>query len=412
MNKRIAIPILALILILIDFYAFEAIKVLISPLSAESISLAQLSYWSLSVLTTLGLFMYHFISPALLGKGLRTVIMVGIFAIYMAKTFLILGLLIDDVRRVLLWIWSQIGDNPVALERSFWVLLFAAGMALATLIAIVWGIGVGAHNYEVRKKEVYLPNLPQAFDGFKVLQISDVHSGTFWSKSAVAKGIDLIREQGADVIFFTGDLVNNLADEMDDFKDLFAKLDAEYGVYSILGNHDYGDYVYWPSAEAKAANLRKLANTQKEMGWDLLINEHRILEKEGERIAVIGIENWGAKARFPKYGDLAKAYTGTEDIPVKLLLSHDPSHWLEQVIPEYPEIDITFSGHTHGMQFGVDNRFFKWSPVKYVYPQWADLYKEGSQYLYVNRGFGYLGFPGRVGIRPEITVLTLKKGHA
>ena len=337
--------------------------------------------------------------------------MVGIFAIYMAKTFLILGLLIDDVRRVLLWIWSQIGDNPVALERSFWVLLGAACLAVVTLLAIVWGIGVGAHDYQVREKDVYLPNLPQAFDGFKVLQISDVHSGTFWSKKAVSKGIELIKKQGADVIFFTGDLVNNVADEMEDFKDLFSQLEAEFGVYSILGNHDYGDYVYWPSEEAKAANLRKLADIQKEMGWDLLINEHRTLEKEGEEIAVIGIENWGAKARFPKYGDLSKAYKGTENMPVKLLLSHDPSHWVEQVIPEYPDIDITFSGHTHGMQFGVDNRFFKWSPVKYVYPQWADLYQEGEQYLYVNRGFGYLGFPGRVGIRPEITVLTLKKGN-
>ena len=412
MNKRIAIPILALILLLIDFYAFEAIRVLLAPLSASLQSTATYGYWGLSVLTLIGLFSYHFIDPERLGKRARTIIMVFIFSIYVAKTFLILSLILDDARRLLMWIWAEITGSPYAAERSFWLILFGGVLALFTLIAISWGILVGAHDYAVRKSTVYLPNLPKAFDGFKVLQISDVHSGTFWNKNAVAKGIELIKEQQADTIFFTGDLVNNVADEMDEYKDLFAQLEAEYGVYSIFGNHDYGDYVYWPSKEAKAANLQKLARIQSEMGWDLLINEHRILEKDGEKIAVIGIENWGAKARFPKYGDLAKAHRGTEEIPVKLLLSHDPSHWLEQVIPEYPDIDVTFSGHTHGMQFGIDTKRFKWSPVKYVYQQWADLYKQGEQYLYVNRGFGYLGFPGRVGIRPEITVITLKSGRA
>ncbi|MEL6255384.1 MAG: metallophosphoesterase, partial [Bacteroidota bacterium] len=322
------------------------------------------------------------------------------------------SLVLDDIRRLLFWIWAESTGSPYAAERSFWMIFIGGILALFTLAAISWGILIGAHDYAVRKSTVYLANLPKAFDGFKVLQISDVHSGTFWNKNAVAKGIELIKEQKADTIFFTGDLVNNVADEMEDYKELFGQLEAKYGVYSIFGNHDYGDYVYWPNKEAKEANLRKLANIQKEMGWDLLINEHRILEKGGEKIAVIGIENWGAKARFPKYGDLSKAHKGTEEIPVKLLLSHDPSHWLEQVIPEYPDIDITFSGHTHGMQFGIDTKRFKWSPVKYVYQQWADLYKQGEQYLYVNRGFGYLGFPGRVGIRPEITVITLKSGRA
>jgi predicted MPP superfamily phosphohydrolase len=210
-----------------------------------------------------------------------------------------------------------------------------------------------------------------------------------------------------DIIFFTGDLVNNVADEMEDLKKVFSRLKAPLGVYSILGNHDYGDYVPWESQEAKAANLEKLKAIHREMGWRLLLNEHVPIERGGEQIALIGVENWGAKARFSKYGDLSKAYEGSDKYPFKVLLSHDPSHWEAEVCKHYADIDLVFSGHTHGMQFGVEIPGFRWSPVQYVYRQWAGLYQKEHQKLYVNRGFGFLGYPGRVGILPEITYMEL-----
>lgn len=209
-------------------------------------------------------------------------------------------------------------------------------------------------------------------------------------------------------MFFTGDLVNDYANEVKDYKDLFSKVKAPLGVYSTLGNHDYGDYRSWPSLEDKKKNLRDLIQVQKEMGWDLLMNEHRKLTVDGADIAVIGIENWGV-GRFSKYGDLEKAYKGTEESQVKLLLSHDPSHWDAQVRHQFGDIDVMFAGHTHGFQFGVEIGDFRWSPSKYIYKQWADLYQEGDQYLYVNRGFGYIGYPGRIGILPEVTLIELKK---
>jgi uncharacterized protein len=203
--------------------------------------------------------------------------------------------------------------------------------------------------------------------------------------------------------------VNDRAEEMEDWKSLFARIKAPLGVFSILGNHDYGDYVFWPSQAEKQANLDSLVRTHADMGWSLLRNEHRVIEKGDSRLAVIGVENWSNKARFPRYGDLDTACAGAENVPVKLLLSHDPSHWKAQVLEKFPDINAMFSGHTHGMQFGVDTRFYRWSPVKYMYREWADLYEENGRYLYVNRGFGYLGYPGRLGMNPEISVFTLRK---
>jgi predicted MPP superfamily phosphohydrolase len=204
--------------------------------------------------------------------------------------------------------------------------------------------------------------------------------------------------------------VNNRAEEMEPFLDVFDKIRAKHGVYSVLGNHDYGDYVPWSSPEEKAANLDTLKGMQAQMGWKLLLNEHQLLNIRGEQVAVIGVENYSTHMRFPKYGDLKRAVQGTEEARLKLLLSHDPSHWESQVITEHPDIDLTFSGHTHGMQCGVEiPGWFKWSPVQYVYKQWAGLYRQGRQHLYVNRGLGFLGYPGRVGILPEITVLELSR---
>ncbi len=241
----------------------------------------------------------------------------------------------------------------------------------------------------------------------KIVHISDIHIGSLQDKNAVEAGINKVLQQKPDLILFTGDLVNNKAAEMEGWTDLFSQFRAPLGVYSILGNHDYGDYVAWPSLEAKQNNLQQLKQIHAGMGWRLLMNEHVVLEKEGQKIALLGIENWGAKGRFPKYGRMQEAYPGTESIPFKILMSHDPSHWDAQVRTIYPDIDLMLSGHTHGMQFGMENPFFKWSPVQWMYKQWAGLYEEGGQKLYVNRGFGFIGYPGRVGILPEITLLEL-----
>jgi predicted MPP superfamily phosphohydrolase len=281
-------------------------------------------------------------------------------------------------------------------------MLFGGGL-FGTLI---YGFG-NKYRYQVTRVPVKSPSLPEAFRGLKIVQISDIHSGSFNDKKAVQKGVEKILKEEPDLILFTGDLVNNKADEMDEYRDLFAQLRAPLGVYSVLGNHDYGDYVKWDTEEQKIANLNALKKVHADMGWRLLMNEHVVLERDGAQIALLGVENWGAKASFPKYGQLDRAYAGAEKYPFKILMSHDPSHWDAQVRKEYSDIDLMLSGHTHGMQFGVEIPGFRWSPVQYIYNQWAGLYDDGKQKLYVNRGYGFLGYPGRVGILPEITVLEL-----
>jgi hypothetical protein len=257
----------------------------------------------------------------------------------------------------------------------------------------------------VNNIDLNFDTLPEPFKGLRIVHISDIHSGSFTNKEAVEKGVQKILDTKPDLILFTGDLVNDAAEEMNEYKDVFAKLNAPLGVYSTLGNHDYGDYKTWPSEADKVANLDRLKAVHAEMGWKLLMNEHVMLERDGDRIAVIGIENWGAKG-FVQHGRLDLAYAGSEQVPFKILMSHDPSHWDAQV-KQYDDIHLTLSGHTHGMQFGVEIPGLRWSPIKYFYKQWAGLYEDGAQKLYVNRGFGFIGYPGRVGIMPEITVINL-----
>ena len=243
-----------------------------------------------------------------------------------------------------------------------------------------------------------------------VAQVSDIHSGSFFNKTAVQGGVDMVMKEKPDMIFFTGDLVNNETSEVRDYVPVFKDLKAPLGVYAVTGNHDYGDYRSWPTEAAKAQNFRDLITAHKEMGYDLLMNENRIITQGGEQLAIVGVENWG-KGRFAKYGKLDQAVIGTEEAAAKLLLSHDPSHWDAQVRPT-TDIDLMLAGHTHGFQFGVEWGDFKWSPAQYAYKQWADLYEEEGQFLYVNRGYGYIGYPGRIGIPPEITMITLKRATA
>jgi hypothetical protein len=267
----------------------------------------------------------------------------------------------------------------------------------------------GKYNYKVLQYTLEFDDLPSSFDGYTLTQISDIHSGSFDNPEKVKYAVDLVNKQQSDLILFTGDLVNNVAQEMDAWKDTFATLKATDGVYSVLGNHDYGDYVSWESAEKKQENLQALIALQKDMGWDVLLNESRTIQKNQQAIKLVGVENWG-EGGFKKAGDLEKACADVSAQDFTILMSHDPSHWQSRVKEHPKNIQLTLSGHTHGMQFGIEiPGWFKWSPVKYRYQNWAGIYKEFGRYINVNRGFGYLGYPGRVGIWPEVTVITLKK---
>lgn len=291
---------------------------------------------------------------------------------------------------------------------DWWISALSASIAAVTFCGLLFGLTRGRHFYQVHTETLYFDDLPSAFDGFTITQLSDIHSGSFSSKNGVEKGINLVNEQRSDVILFTGDLVNNQAAEMDPWIASFARLDAPFGKFSVLGNHDYGDYIHWRTAEEKAANLERLKNVHKEIGFRLLMNESVVLTKDKQSIVLVGVENWG-KGGFHKYGDLKKATVNVQENDFKILLSHDPSHWEEVTLDHHHHIHLTFAGHTHGMQFGIELFGFKWSPIKYIYKQWAGLYQRDGKYLYVNRGFGFLGLKGRVGIWPEITVITLKK---
>jgi len=293
-----------------------------------------------------------------------------------------------------------------SISRSLFLSWLGIGVGGGLFGTLLYGFG-NKYRYRVEKLKLHFENLPDAFRGMKMVHISDIHSGSLEDHAAVKKGIQKIQELKPDIVFFTGDLVNNTATEMEDKIELFSSIQAPMGVYSILGNHDYGDYVQWGSPDEKKQNLDALKATHAKLGWRLLLNENISIEKDGQTLGLIGIENWGARANFSKYGDLKKAYQGAEDHSFKILLSHDPSHWEAQVCKEYNDIDLMLSGHTHGMQFGVEIPGFRWSPVQYVYKQWGGLYKNNHQHLYVNRGFGFLGYPGRVGILPEITVIEL-----
>lgn len=280
--------------------------------------------------------------------------------------------------------------------------LFLGGMLASGL---AYGV-TNRYRYKVRREQLNFRNLPRAFRGLKIAQISDIHSGSFDNREAVLDGVEAIMAEKPDLILFSGDLVNNLATEIEPYMEIFSRLKAPLGVYSVLGNHDYGDYVQWPTSEAKRNNLELLKQHHAGMGWKLLLNEHVILDRNGDRIALAGVENWGARG-FTKYGNLEKALSGLESGLFKILMSHDPSHWDAEVRPCHPDVALTLSGHTHGMQFGIEVPGLRWSPVQYMYKQWAGVYKQGEQYLYVNRGYGFIGYQGRLGILPEIAILEL-----
>jgi uncharacterized protein len=403
--------ILAVIIFLLDLYFYQAILTLIKNYSPARKQVIKYIYWGLTTYTMIFLLVVPSIYPIQeWNKLARVVIFSSIFILFIPKIIGAFFLLIDDLVRLVRWgitFMPQNGHKGEPITRIEFISRIGLLVAAIPMVSLIWGIIKGAYNYKVVKEKIIFPNLPESFNGLKIVQISDVHSGSFLSEKPLETAINLINLQKPDLVLFTGDLVNDRAEEAIQYQHIFSKIKAPMGVYTVLGNHDYGDYVQWETPEKKKQNLDNLIQLHKNAGWDLLINENRILKKGTDEIAIIGVENWGANMRFPKYGKLKEAYEGTENTPFKILLSHDPSHWDKQIRTEFSSIDLTLSGHTHGMQFGIEIPGFKWSPSQYFYKQWAGLYKEANQYLYVNRGLGFLGYPGRVGIMPEITVLEL-----
>jgi hypothetical protein len=371
-------------------------------------------YWALSVTVILIFIFLPFLNADRWPKNFRNYLFATIIGFFFAKVIASVFFLVDDLRRVIQWAVAKIffrdteGDSQVSegISRSVFLSWLGVGIGGSLISSLVYGFS-NKYNYQVRKVPLSFPNLPDAFRGLKIVHISDIHSGSFDNKKSVEKGVQMILDLKPDLILFTGDLINDRSTEMLGYEEVFSRLKAPMGVFSTLGNHDYGDYIRWPTEEARKENLDHLKTLQTEMGWRLLMNEHVVLDKEGQQIALIGIENWSAKARFPKHGKMWEAYPGAEKYPFKILMSHDPSHWDAEVRPKYGDIDLMLAGHTHGMQFGIEIPGFKWSPVKYVYDQWAGLYENGKQKLYVNRGYGFIGYPGRVGILPEITLIEL-----
>jgi hypothetical protein len=400
-------------MLLLDFYVFQAVKTIAQGSTPKTRLILFITYWVISLSAIIVLLILPYLHFEYQSRLIRNTVFACIAGLFFAKLIASVFFLVDDARRAVQWSAGKIffsnteGEAYQAgetISRSLFLSWTGMLMGGGLFGSLVYGFG-NKYRYQVRKLHLAFEKIPAAFKGLKVVHISDIHSGSFTDKAAVERGVQKILDEQPDLILFTGDLVNNRSNEMDEYSDVFKKLNAPLGVYSVLGNHDYGDYIQWDSTEEKDANLEKLKQVHADMGWRLLLNENVIVEKGGEKISLIGVENISGKSRFKSYGSLQKACHGTDDSHFKILLSHDPSHWDAEVIKNYPGIDLMLSGHTHGMQFGVEIPGFKWSPVQYVYKQWAGHYKNGSQHLYINRGFGFIGYPGRVGILPEITVL-------
>jgi len=430
MNRTAFFFALPAFMLLIDWYVWQAVRTLMRSTSETTQRSITIIYWGFTAFALILYVAMQYLPPDSIGKNTRTFLWATIAIPYFSKIFAVLIIFIDDIGRFFKWIVSlfykpEVGEAVVnnsreaipttttvpneTISRSDFLMKTALIASAVPLVGFTWGILSGAHDYRIRRIKLPLKNLPSGFNGMTIAQISDIHSGSFFNRTAVKGGVEMLLGQKPDMVFFTGDLVNSHADEVNEFISIFDKVKAPMGVYSTLGNHDYGKYVQWSSPQAERQNVLNVIAAHKQMGWNIMLDENKILEQNGDKIALIGVQNLGFGPAALRAGDLAKAYRGAEDYPVKLLLSHDPTHWDAQVRPQYPDIDVTFSGHTHGAQFGVEIGDVRWSPAQYFYKQWAGLYQEGDQRLYVNRGYGYIGYPGRVGILPEITIFELVK---
>ena len=401
--------------LLIDLYFYQAVVGLTENALPGTRKAIRLLFWLPTLLSLMAMLWWIFDDPYRYSANFRNWVITGLMATYFSKTVGVLVLLIGDVYRVVQWVAGFF--NPKAtttasegqvMSRSAFLSMAAVAGASVPLGGFVFGIISGAHDYRLRRVKVPVPGLPGSLHGLRIGQLSDIHSGSFWNQTAVQGGVELLMKEKPDLITFTGDLVNNETAEVKDYIPIFNTLKAPLGVYSVTGNHDYGDYRSWTSREEKAKNFQDLIVAHHELHFDLLMNTNRSLRIGDAIFSVVGVENWGA-GRFAKYGKLEQALAGTESSDFRLMLSHDPSHWDAEIRSHALPVHMTLSGHTHGFQFGVEIGNFKWSPSQYIYKQWAGLYQDGLHSLYVNRGFGYLAYPGRVGIPPELTVLELVK---
>ena len=402
--------ILCALFLFIEFYSYQAFRTLIK------LRWVLISYQVISLLLLLFI-VYSFTQfDRSVGQTKQTMFTMGLMLlVYVPKIVLTLVMFGEDIFRIgaslLNYFMYNAPRKEMMPDRRKFVSQIALGLAAVPFLSLIYGIFEGKYNYKVFKQTVYFPDLPDAFDGFRITQISDVHSGSFDKPEKINYAIDLINEQEADMILFTGDIVNTHAKEMHPWLDTFNRIkEYKYGKFSILGNHDYGEYVTWPSEKQKDENFQEIKSLYGKIGFKLMLNEHTYIQKGNDKIALIGVENWGVN--FKKAGDLNKASQHVDEDDFKVLMSHDPSHW-EAEIKEHPKkFHLTLSGHTHGMQFGIEiPGYFKWSLAQYIYKQWAGLYESAGRYVYVNRGFGFHAYPGRVGIMPEITVIELKKGN-
>jgi predicted MPP superfamily phosphohydrolase len=410
--------VILLVYLLAELYVFLNLRIVIRE------SKHQLLYYGLyifsvaMVIFAIGSLMYNLNNPSkeFVPRTLLTNLFIGFtFALIVSKLILASIFLLIDVSRLITWIIDKVvkmsssnaGEISIEGRRSF-LIKVGLGLAAIPFASFLYGITKGKYNYKVRKISLTFDNLDPAFDGYRIVQISDVHAGSFDSPEQVQKGIDMMNEQQPDLVLFTGDLVNDRAEEIDAYADVFRNIEAKDGIYSITGNHDYGDYYQWDSTAAKEENFKNLVGKHADLGFKILMNENVKIQKGDAHFNLLGIENWGLPP-FPQHGDLNKALQGVDE-QFTLLMSHDPSHWDAETVKHKNQIDLTLSGHTHGMQFGIEIPGIRWSPVKYKYPRWAGLYEKGVHKLYVNRGFGFLGLPGRVGIWPELTMIELKSG--
>lgn len=398
------------IIALIELYAFQAVK------TFTKVRWVLLSYIFLSV-AAIVFIGYQFTKfDRSVGQTKMTMITLGLLLlILIPKLILTLVLFLEDIYRIFSGTISKISgasSDTFLPERRKFVSQIALGIAAIPFSSLIYGMTLGKYNYKVITQQIFFPDLPDAFDGFKITQISDVHSGSFDNPEKINYAIDLINEQEADMILFTGDIVNTHAKEMLPWIETFNRIKKyEYGKFSVLGNHDYGEYVTWKTEADKTKNFHDIKELYGKIGFQLMLNEHTYIQKGNDKIALVGVENWGVK--FKKAGDLQKASEGLTKEEFKILMSHDPSHWDAEVNKHPKDFHLMLSGHTHGLQFGIEiPGFFKWSPAEYVYKQWAGLYEKAGKYIYVNRGFGFHAYPGRVGIMPEITVIELKKGKS
>lgn len=402
--------ILFIIIAIVELYAFQAVK------TFTKVRWVLVAY-IIASLSSVVFIVYQFTNfDRTVGQTQMTMFTIGLMLLVLVPKLLMTFIMVlEDVLRLFIGTKNYFAnyDNEASFfpERRKFVSQVALGIAAVPFLSLIYGMTLGKYNFKVLKQTLFFPDLPDAFDGFKITQISDVHSGSFDNPERISYAIDLVNEQNSDMILFTGDIVNTHAKEMHPWIETFNKIqNHKYGKFSVLGNHDYGEYIDWPTNEAKEENFQNIKGLYGQIGFNLLLNENVKVRKGDDEIAIVGVENWGVK--FKKAGDLNKASENLNKEDFKILMSHDPSHWEMEVKDNPKNFHLTLSGHTHGFQFGIEiPGIIKWSPVEYVYKQWAGLYENLGRYIYVNRGFGFHAYPGRVGIMPEITVIELKKGN-